>query len=113
MTRNNFLKDTRKYNFYMKRNLRFWQFPFGPPNLAIFESLLNFYYIFVNMHHLATSMPKISFPPPPPLFSVKNWNVAAGAVKLTNFDFHFFLCFDIAVLRISPATHVSSINPSK
>ena len=31
MTRNNFLKDTRKYNFYMKRNLRFWQFPLWTP----------------------------------------------------------------------------------
>ena len=98
MTRNNFLKDTRKFNFYMKRNLRFWQFPFGLPNLAIFESLLNFYYIFLNMHHLATSMPKISFPPPP-FFLV--WKIKMLRPVPSNWQISIFIFFCVLTSRFS------------
>ena len=60
----NFLKVTRNFKVYIRRNLRFWKFQFEPPNLEFFFHSAEFYQIFVNMHHLATSMSKISFPIP-------------------------------------------------
>ena len=38
----NFLKVTRNFKVYIRRNLRFWKISFEPPNLEFFFTLLNF-----------------------------------------------------------------------
>ena len=38
----NFLKVTLNFKVYIRRNLRIWKFPFEPPNLEFFFTLLNF-----------------------------------------------------------------------
>ena len=38
----NFLTVTVNFKVYIRRNQRFWKFPFEPPNLEFFLTLLNF-----------------------------------------------------------------------
>ena len=60
----NFFKVTRNFKFFMRRNLLFWKFPIWTPESRILFHSADLYEIFLNMHHLVTSMPKISFPIP-------------------------------------------------
>ena len=67
----NFLKVTRNFKVYMRRNLRFWKFPIWTPESRILFHSADLYEIFLNMHHLVTTMPKISFPTPFSVWKVK------------------------------------------
>ena len=101
----------------MQRNLRFWQFPFRPQNFAIFWSLLNFYYILINIHHLATSMPKISFPSQFLVWKIKMLQPVPSNWQISIFTFFFvltsrFSVFHLLRIFVSPNVTPSCIIPT-